>query len=644
MENKEEAKISILLGGVGGDSHSVGLNILRQALGSKFDVYYIGIQNDLEDFFRQASKVNAVLISCMDGHAKRYLREFINLRLKHPCPDTKWYIGGNLCIGESFTLEKEFLDMGFTRAFVKFVDIKTILEILEADFDQVDVISPPNKQLEVASQQENNVFIIPNDEKLKNDFFLEARKEVLNSWKTGHRASNFEENAQFLKDTPNWFISQSKEKERTGPLIQPRSGVALVEDQINYFNHFKKFGADHLSYQVDSLTRNNNYVEAEEEIQASKQKIHSLNGFPLVNHGVDQARKVCRTINVPLQTRHSTRKPELLAEISFAAGVTSYEGGCICYNIPYYKNYSLEESIANWQYVDYLTGFYYKEYGIVLDREYFGVLTATLIPPSLAIVVGILQTLLAAQQGVKSVSLGYAEQGNRIQDIAAIESIRELSKEYLENFGFNDVHVFPVMSQYMAAFPQISQLAENLIYESAKTAKFAGATRVVTKTPVEAIKIPTLMDNIEGINLVIRGIKDGDYTQRFELENDINHEKKIIKMEVQDIMEQVLIEGKGEISKGIVNCFKKGFIDIPFSPSLYNQGKVVTMRDENHAVRFFDTGSLPFRKEVKQFHEEKIHERFKKEGIHDKEKFYYLVEKDVLQIARSQFDKWPLSP
>ncbi|HEX7733725.1 MAG TPA: hypothetical protein VF458_02640 [Ktedonobacteraceae bacterium] len=73
---------------------------------------------------------------------------------------------------------------------------------------------------------------------------------------------------------------------------------------------------------------------------------------------------------------------------------------------------TLEESIKTWQYMDRLTGLYYERFGIVLDREFFGVLTGTLIPPCLAIMVNIIEALFAVAQGVKSISLGYAEQGN----------------------------------------------------------------------------------------------------------------------------------------------------------------------------------------------------------------------------------------
>jgi methylaspartate mutase epsilon subunit len=281
------------------------------------------------------------------------------------------------------------------------------------------------------------------DEILDACCFEQQRREVLDHWKTGRAAQALEENAEFLSRQPSFPAVQDRVNSLRPPiLVQPRSGVACVSEQIKLFKTFRRVGAHMLSYQVDSLTRNNDYRGAEEAIRESRLSgVSTLNGFPVVNHGVPGLRQVICQTKVPLQTRHSTRDPRLLAEISYAGGVTSFEGGAICYNIPYYKDYPLAESIRIWQYVDRLTGLYRDRFGILLDREFFGTLTATLIPPCLAIVVNILEAVLAVQQGVRCVSLGYAEQGNREQDIAAIRMLGVLADEVLRDLGFKDVRI-----------------------------------------------------------------------------------------------------------------------------------------------------------------------------------------------------------
>jgi methylaspartate mutase epsilon subunit len=277
-----------------------------------------------------------------------------------------------------------------------------------------------------------------------------------------------------------------------------------------------------------------------------------------------------------------------------------------------------------------------------LDREFFGPLTATLVPPCIAIVVGILEVILAVQQGVRCVSPGYAECGNRSQDIAAVRTLRQMTEEVLLNLGYRDVQVNTVFHQYMAAFPNDPERAEQLIYASAVTAGLTGATRVIVKTPAEAYRIPTMEDNLHGIDLVLKGI-----TAAAEVEVDeesVAAECRILRLEVQSILESVVVCGRGSLAEGVVTAFRNGYLDIPFAPSVHNAGGVVTARDTEGAVRFLSFGNLQLEQEVRQFHQSKMGERRRAEGEIQEAQSYLLVEKDVLQIARGQYLRWPLSP
>src|SRR5215510_554964 len=99
---------TILLGGLGGDSHSVGLTILRQSLSANgYQVRYLGTQNTLTDFFQMASLANIVMISSMDGHARYYLREFPAFKRDFKTNGTLWYLGGNP--GLSDGCERDFI-------------------------------------------------------------------------------------------------------------------------------------------------------------------------------------------------------------------------------------------------------------------------------------------------------------------------------------------------------------------------------------------------------------------------------------------------------------------------------------------------------------------------------------------------------
>lgn len=635
-------KRTLLLGGIGGDSHSVGLSILRHALSERYQVFYLGTQNSLETFFQHAPLTNCVMISCMDGHARRYLEGFPEMQRSLPGGKLKWYLGGNLAIDDGLGCEEFFLRMGFDGVFPKYVDLQVVLDLLERDLAEEE---PVQNNLELWNRARAvyiTAFKEQSEEVIPRPDFDKERKTVLSSWRTGAAATSLEENAAFLQKQPSFSALQKAVIEGRHPmLVQPRCGVALVEPQINLFKAFKAIGAPVLSYQVDSYTRNNNYSAAEEEIRHSTLVESSINGFPVINHGVPALRRVITESKIPLQTRHSTREPRLLAEISYAGGVTSFEGGAICYNIPYYNDYQLTESIPVWQYVDRLTGLYYELFGITLDREFFGTLTATLIPPCLAIATGILEALLAAQQGVRCVSIGYAEQGNRVQDVAAIRTITKVGREILANSGFEHVQVNSIFHQYMAAFPPTPQMAEDLIRESAVTAALSGATRMLTKTPVEAFKIPTMRDNLEGLQLNFAGISEAP--ERTLNEQLIAKECEIIEREVWAIVEGVIQCGKGNVASGIVKAFQTGVLDIPFAPSVHNRGEVMTARDCDGAVRFLRPGKLPLDSSLKQFHRDKMNDRRRLEGLLvEGRNDNVLVERDVLRIARGQYDSWPL--
>lgn len=633
---------TILLGGVGGDSHSVGLTILRQSLSAHgYQVRYLGTQNTVSDFFRMAGMANLVMISSMDGHARYYLREFASLKREFETNGTLWYLGGNL--GSSNGSERDYLEMGFNRVFLNFIKLETVLSMLEQDLDGKDVVANYPALWKQAWPAIGAFSGTASDTLMDHELFESSRRDVLEQWKTGYGARGLANNAQFLLRQPSFSRIQAQtQMGRNQMLVQPRSGVALIGEQIKLFKNFKRAGVKVLSYQVDSLTRNNNYVGAEDGIRESRiARTSTINGFPVINHGVSGLRKIAQQIHLPLQTRHSTRDPRLLAEISYAGGVTSFEGGAICYNIPYYKDYPLAESIRNWQYVDYLTGLYYKHFGVVLDREFFGTLTATLIPPCIAIVTNILETLLAVRQGVRCVSLGYAEQGHRSQDIAAIRMLGEMTREILSNMGYKDVQVNTVFHQYMAAFPPSEHRADELIRNSAVTAARSGATRMIGKTPVEAFRIPTLTDNLTGIELINSGIATAAECHVDEAR--VAEECAVIRREVNSIVESIVLGGNGDIAQGVVTGFQKGFIDIPFSPSVHNRGEVMTTRDVEGAVRFLSFGQLQLDRETRQFHEDKVSDRRRSEGIHSPLQDPILVEHDVMQVACCRYEHWPLS-
>lgn len=449
------------------------------------------------------------------------------------------------------------------------------------------------------------------NKKLSNDAFFAERKEVLNQWPTG-KDIDFEEAVAYQKSIPaekRFGTKLQKATQEGVTLIQPRAGVALPDKHIELLKYLEdEGGADLLPSTIDSYTRLNRYAEAETGIRKSKETGRSmLNGFPVVNYGQQICRNVTSVLKSPVQVRHGTPDARLLTEISIAGGFTSYEGGAISYNIPYSKDYSLEKTLAHWQYTDRLCGLY-EEAGVSINREPFGPLTGTLIPACISNAVAVIETLLAAEQGVNDITVGYGQCGNLIQDVAAIRALREVSYKYLKKYGYHNVKLTTVFHQWMGGFPQDESKAFGVISWGSATAALAKASKVIVKTPHEAVGVPTKEANAAGLKAtkqVISMLRDQDFTNIPAVVQECN----IIEAEMKCILDKVEELGKGDYALGTIAAFEAGVLDIPFAPSRYNAGKVMPARDNDGAIRILEVGNIPFTQELKDFHRKKLEER-----------------------------------
>ena len=454
------------------------------------------------------------------------------------------------------------------------------------------------------------------NKKMTEDAFFAQRKEVLATWHTGKDLS-LEDGIAYQKTiTGDKRFGEKLQKaaaERQ-TLTQPRAGVALPEEHIKLLRFLETEGeADLLPSTIDSYTRLNRYAEGDVGIEKSKETGRSmLNGFPAVNYGVEICRHVTSSVKNPVQVRHGTPDARLLTEITLAGGFTSFEGGAISYNIPYSKNHALEHTMTHWQYTDRLVGMY-QEAGVSINREPFGPLTGTLVPPCISNAVAVIEALMAAEQGVRDITVGYGQCGNLIQDVAAMRSLRILARRYLDRFGFKDVKLTTVFHQWMGGFPQDEARAFGVISWGAAAAVLAKSTKVICKSPHEAMGIPTMEANAQGLRAskqVTSMLKDQDMTENplVVIESDI------IEQEVECILKKVEELGKGDFAVGAVHGFAAGAIDVPFAPSRVNMGKAMPARDNEGAIRFIEVGNLPFTDDLKKFHREKLEERAKTEN------------------------------
>jgi len=471
------------------------------------------------------------------------------------------------------------------------------------------------------------------DYKITQKHLLKTRTEVLDSWHTGKNLKledgfKFQQTLPQHKQLPTILKNAQKEGKT---LLQPRAGLALVPEHIQLLNYLDEVGdADLLPTNIDAYTRLNRYQEAEKRLEKSKQAgISLITGFPAVNHGVKGCRQVVEAVNKPVQIRHGTPDARLLAEITFIAGFTGFEGGAISYNIPYAKSVPLVKSIAHWQYVDRLVGLY-EENGISINREPFGPLTGTLIPPCISHAVAIIEGLLALEQGVKSITLGYGQGGNFIQDLAALTSLRELAHIYFKKFGFTDYHLTTVFHQWMGGFPEDEAKAFSVICWGASIASFAKVDKIIVKTPHEAMGIPTKEASVSGLRAT-RQTLNMLSEQRLDNSGKLKTEIELIHAEVTSIINKIIQIGNGNLAQGVVSAFATGILDIPFAPSIYTRGRILPVRDNEGFVRILQKSQLPFTDDVLNYHREKIQERANAE---QRKPSFQMVTDDIYAISK----------
>jgi methylaspartate mutase epsilon subunit len=633
----------------------VGVDIIEKSLQEEgYTVVNLGITTPLAAFLRCADYADIILISSVNGHAFEHLANeetiyrFEQFRRKNN--GFPILLGGNLHSYKAPEYIEEFLEkkVGFTKVIVKPVGAGEVVSLTNRYLLKT---ANGNRQYrerliqlqEIVKEQfvnpEYRETAHPANEKVDARQVAVMRKEFQVLWRTAQEVVPITEmlNRQLQLSYPLHKILRSAGR-RQQTLIHPRCGVGSHAEQEYIFHRLSAAGADVLSFQIDSNTRNGEFYENEKLLNDKA----LINGYPLINHGVAVTKKIVDSVPArPVQVRHGS-KPKvsvLLAYQALSAGVSGFEGGAGTYLFPYFKSIPLSTSIYYWQYVDRLVGIL-AEKGCIVDREFFGTLTATLIPPEIAICFNIIETLLAVRQGVKSISLGYAEQGNRVQDIAALLSLRKLTRQYLDESGYRDVELSTVMNAYMAGFPVDRVKAEELIRESAVTARLGRATRIMIKTIPEALHIPTLEDNIEAIRITQQGfaLSEAYGSEGYET-TAVKAEREMIEAAVRPVIGSVLESGGGDIARGFVNALKNRCLDVPFSPNFQARGSIVTLRDCDGAVRIYEPGNMPLPKNILDIHRALVRERMGKEKV---KKVSQLINRDVNRIPKGEYVRWPL--
>jgi methylaspartate mutase epsilon subunit len=449
--------------------------------------------------------------------------------------------------------------------------------------------------------------------------FLKMRAPFLAQWRTG-REVDLDEAVEYQKQLPdskNWHkVAQKLHKEgRTA--IFPRAGTGLLEDQISLSRKLVSSGVPFIPVTTDSYTRQLDFEKVEgilEEMRKTGRNL--LNGYPIINYGVKQTRKIIESVDQgAFNPRLSLKSYPLATEISFAAGMTGIAASSFISWAAYEKDATLEQSMATNQYVHRLIG-YYADRGVTISTDNHGWILTGMQPMTVNLATTIVDALMVAEQGGKSITSVVHLMGNMAQDLAWIRVTPKLMREYLDKLGYPDVMIAGVFAQHTPLFPMPQGMGGAFAFPNytAVVAALGNAEAVSVRTIDEALGIPTEESHglsYESTNWLLNVIRG----QKINLEmKEIDEEARIAELEIRALLDKILEVGNGDIIVGCIKCVEEGFLDSCFSPNKQVRDKVMGIKDSKGAIRYLDFGNLPLPAEVKKFHREKVAEREKTEG------------------------------
>ncbi|MFP3975839.1 MAG: methylaspartate mutase subunit E [Dehalococcoidia bacterium] len=475
--------------------------------------------------------------------------------------------------------------------------------------------------------------MIRNKKLTEDEFFKQREEEVLSQWPTG-KDIDLNEAIEYHKSLPpekNFVNKLRYAKEHNEIYASTGMGKATVEEQMELIQYVEKEGqADLVGLSPDSLTRQKDYEAAQRGLDESVRRGESmLNGLAVVNHGVSGIRKLVESVNCPVQPRYGAADARLCDEVLLAGGCSSTAPDVFMDFWQHHSKVPLETAISTHQYVCRLLG-YYTEHGVPMCSGTQGFYAAG-IPPSLQTATAIVSSLLQAEQGVKNMYILCGAHGNLVQDVATGNVRTRLLDEYLKRLGYKDVELFPSVSFNLMHYPLEVGPSFAVIFMNTLMAKLIGAQVSDIRTVAEAKAIPTKED-VASTFKTAKVMQNFLQTQKIEVDKEeLQSESKMQEQEVRCILDKVLEFGDGDVLVGASKAVEAGVLDNPFAANRAAAGKVMGIKDAEGAIRYLNTGNLPFTDEVVNYHRAKIAEREKRQG---QKISYETVARDLLAVSK----------
>ncbi|TQF02771.1 methylaspartate mutase [Kitasatospora acidiphila] len=362
-------------------------------------------------------------------------------------------------------------------------------------------------------------------------------------------------------------------------VVQPRMGFGKVGTMHAGLREVAALGTPVVgTVTLDSYTRVGDYTTPLERLAAGEE----LNGYPLVSHPAAVTRELLEGLygpQFPVQVRHGTALPRRVFERLVEVGLDATEGGPVSYCLPY-SRVPLAEAVREWaESCRFLAG--ETESGHI--ESFGGCLLGQLCPPSMLVTLSVLEGCFFRQNGLRHMSLSYAQGILAAQDRGALRALRTLATEYLTGVTW---HV--VLYTYMGLFPRTERGATALIEESARLARDTGCERMIVKTVSEAWQIPTIKENTAALRLAAaaaqgRPCPPGEPEAAFYAE---------VLDEARHLVAAVL-NLDADVGTALTKAFELGVLDIPFCLHPDNAGAATCVIDERGALAWDRRGRLP---------------------------------------------------
>ncbi len=456
--------------------------------------------------------------------------------------------------------------------------------------------------------------------RIDEDVFMQMRQRELSLWPTGKEV-DLEEAVEYqrnLPDSKKFYKVVQKLRREGRTVVFPRAGTPILEDEIELNRTLVEIGIPLIPVTSDSYTRG---LQLEKAQQALEESIRTgkpiLNGYPIINHGVENTRKVVEACDAAFNPRLGSRLCQKLGgEIAFASGMTALPPSIFQLFGNYEKKSTLAECIQDTQYVLRLMG-YYAERGPIITADIHGWNPNAVFPLSIHISTIILTALIGAEQGVKSVIPLIEFQGYIAQDLAWFNVAPRLIREYLDKFNHRDVIIPGAFANQIPLYPNPQDQGGAFAYlnYTAFVAALAKAEASYVRTIDEALGIPTKEAHTVSYwsaNWIFNVIRMQDF--HFD-STEVKIEEEFAEKEIRAIVDKVIEMGDGDVAVGSIRAVEAGVLDSPFAANIHVKDNVMGIRDLRGACRFLEFGNLPMPKEVKEFHRDKVAEREAAEGI-----------------------------